>query len=1112
MAQVRVLGTLTAHVAGVPAHLGGRRQRAVLARLLVARGSVVSTDRIIDDLWRGEPPARALTSLQAYVSNLRRALEPDRPRRSPARLLVTAPPGYAVRLDDDAVDAWQLENAVRSARSLETQAPADARDRLESALRRWDGPAYAEFADEPWAAPEAVRLEEVRRTAKESLVAATMRCGEPAQAVPLATRLVAEHPLREEGWRLLALALWCSNRSADALDTLRRARDEFATELGIDVAPALTELERAILEQRSAGFDAGFGLRADPSTRTAAREEAFVGRRTELAELLRAADDALDGRLGLVLLDGEAGIGKSSLLTLLARRLESRGWLVTAGRCPDDDGSPPAYAWTEALRALRPTDPSVLAFLDGDGAAPATDAAEGRFQLYRGITAWLVSTADAQPLAILLDDLHNADPETLSFLSHVVHAAAGTHVVVVASLRPADLGQDVRNALAAFATRSPARLSLAGLTASDVTALVTELHDAPVDPATVGAIAERTGGNPFYVKETVRLFATEGAAAALSDVPPGVREVIRRRLAGLPAATVAVLGLAAVAGLEADVDVIADAAGADDELVEALEAGAAAGLLREPAPGRVAFAHSLVRDTLYTDLPGSRRRRLHGHLAAALARARPHDDAVLAHHYARAAAAETAGLAVRHAVLAAERAERGHAHDSSVALLHQAVACLDLVPARESGDHDADRVALLGRLLRAQVRAGSVAEARASRGRAVEVAELAGREDLLLAAFTAWTEPTPWIARPYAAIDRRTVDGLARLLRRTDLEPSVRCRLLATYVTELAGEGDPSAARAATRAVELARGIGDPALLALALFEQARDLRWDRHTEQRAEIAAEIERIAGEHHLTAYGWRAQYISATAAAARGDVPALRRHLDRGLETARQYQMAEAIAVGISARAMLAHIAGRIDEAEQAYAEASTLLARSRSPHAVGFEALATVTLRASQGRLAELAPVAEHLVDAHGPAAVDAAAAALAAAGDLPRARALLADPPPLRPDFYFSVFASLRAGAATAIRRLDLADDLYAALLPSHDQLAGVASTSLAMRPVAHTLADLARLLGRTTAAEEHLAEAVAVAERWQAPVWRADARRALATLRTRQARRPGGSGPATRG
>src|SRR6478736_824530 len=110
---LRLLGTLEADVASRAVDLGGPRQRAVLALLLVARGEVVSVDRLIDDLWRGEPPPRATGALQAYVSNLRRALEPDRAPRMPSSYLISAAPGYAVRVDEDAVDAWRFERLVR---------------------------------------------------------------------------------------------------------------------------------------------------------------------------------------------------------------------------------------------------------------------------------------------------------------------------------------------------------------------------------------------------------------------------------------------------------------------------------------------------------------------------------------------------------------------------------------------------------------------------------------------------------------------------------------------------------------------------------------------------------------------------------------------------------------------------------------------------------------------------------------------------------------------------------------------------------------------------------------------------------------------------------------
>jgi DNA-binding SARP family transcriptional activator len=1105
--RLRVLGQLAGDVDGRAVDLGGPRQRAVLALLLTARRAVVPSDRMIDDVWRGEPPPRATGSLQTYVSNLRRLLEPGRSPRARTGLLASAPPGYALRLAEDAVDAWQFEGLVREALAVRTSDPEQARRILGEALGLWQGPAYAEFADEPWAAAEAARLEELRLLATESLIEVTLRAGSPGEAVPLADVLTREQPLREEGWRLLALALWGSGRPADALAALRRARRTFAAELGLDSGPGLAALERDILASRTQALRAAVGRDAAPDRPAPVAggepDPLFVGRDAELDLLAGVAGEVRAGAARVVLVSGEAGVGKSSLLARLCRRLGSDGWLVAAGRCPEHDGAPPAWTWVQALRRLAgQTSPGEFAgalapLLEPAGMpAPQPDPPAGRFRLRRAVCAWLRAAAESRPLAVVLDDLHAADAETLALLIGVAEEVVDAPVLLVAAYRPTDAGDRLPEVLGALARRSPLRLPLAGLMLSDVDMLVRALHDGPVDAATVEALAERTGGNPFYLRESIRLLAAEGALVATSEVPEGVRDVLRRRLARLSPATVNVLRVAAVAGLEADVDLVVRVAEADEPgVLEALEAGLAAGLLSEPVPGTVRFVHALVRDTVYTDLPPMRRIRMHARVAEALARLRPDDAPALAHHYARAGSADTAALAVRYAVAAADLAERRYAHDSAVALLGQALDCHERVPAGP-GDRDAERIDLLGRLLRAQVRAGAVAAARATRDRAVELAGRAGRGDLLIEAFAAWTEPTPWTARPYGTVDERVVGPLTRLLRRTDLDPATRCRLLAALVMELAGEGDPRAAQAAAEAVALATRAGDPALLALALSEQAREASWDREPDRRADLAERIGQLGAEHDLVAYRWHAEYIAATAAAARGEPATLRQHVDRGLRLAQTYGLAEPLAVGLCSQAMLAHIGGRFDEGERFYAEASAQLERHGSPHAAGFGVLAVFTIRASQHRLAEFAPAAAALHAQFGPLAVDPSAAALAVAGRRDEARKVLSDPPPLRPDFYFSVFATLRAIAAVALGNRELAEDLYAALSPVADQLAGAASTSLALRPIAHTLGELALVLGRTAAAAEHLAAAVDVAAAWQAPVWRSDAARALAALR----------------
>ncbi|MBB4783343.1 AfsR/SARP family transcriptional regulator [Streptomyces rapamycinicus] len=225
--------------------LKGPRHREVLARLIVARRRVVPVSRLIEDLW-AEPPPGAVGAVRTFVAALRRALEPQRPPRTPARLLVTEGPGYALRADPDAVDAWRFERDVAAAATLP---PDGALPRLEEALSRWRGPAYAEFADEGWARGERSRLAELRLHAVERQAEARLALGRAAEAVPDLEAHLAEHPWREGAWRALALALYRTGRQGDALAVLRRARSLLVEQLGVDPGPELRRLETDILGQ-----------------------------------------------------------------------------------------------------------------------------------------------------------------------------------------------------------------------------------------------------------------------------------------------------------------------------------------------------------------------------------------------------------------------------------------------------------------------------------------------------------------------------------------------------------------------------------------------------------------------------------------------------------------------------------------------------------------------------------------------------------------------------------------------------------------------------------------------------------------------------------------------
>ncbi|MEV0779627.1 BTAD domain-containing putative transcriptional regulator [Streptomyces sp. NPDC050428] len=273
MAQVLfgVLGPVTAEGESGPIALKGPRHRAVLARLIVARRRVVPVGRLVADLWPDDdpPPPGAVGAVQTFVAALRRALEPDRRPRTPARLLVTEGPGYALRAGPDAVDAWRFETAVGEAAELP---PARALRRLDEALDLWRGPAYADFAQEEWVRGERARLAELRLRSVERRAEAQLAVGLPAEAVPDLDAHLADHPWREDAWRLLALALYRTGRQGDALAVLRRARSTLVEQLGLDPGPGLRALEAGVLAQDPA-LETGYAPGADAGdpTRTAAR-------------------------------------------------------------------------------------------------------------------------------------------------------------------------------------------------------------------------------------------------------------------------------------------------------------------------------------------------------------------------------------------------------------------------------------------------------------------------------------------------------------------------------------------------------------------------------------------------------------------------------------------------------------------------------------------------------------------------------------------------------------------------------------------------------------------------------------------------------------------------
>ena len=239
------------HERGQPA-LGAAKQRALLAILLIHRNELVSSDRLIEELW-AKPPRTAANTLQVYVGKIRKALEPERTPGGPSDLLLTRAPGYVLRVEPDALDADRFERMLSEGRSArEASDHATAARRLRGALELWRGPALADFTYDPFAQAEIARLEELRLEAVSERVEADLALGKSADLVGELEALIRDNPLRERLRGQLMLALYRSGRQADALEAYRQARNVLDEQLGLAPSPALERLQTAILRQEPA--------------------------------------------------------------------------------------------------------------------------------------------------------------------------------------------------------------------------------------------------------------------------------------------------------------------------------------------------------------------------------------------------------------------------------------------------------------------------------------------------------------------------------------------------------------------------------------------------------------------------------------------------------------------------------------------------------------------------------------------------------------------------------------------------------------------------------------------------------------------------------------------
>ena len=996
--DIQVLGPLEASVDGRPVRLGGAKPRALLAMLALNAGSTVSTERLINGLWGEQPPATATKLVQVYVSHLRRTLAAG----GDGAAIVTRGRGYALRVDPDAVDASKFERLV-------------ARGEPREALALWRGPPLDDVADEPFAAAEIRRLEELRLAAVELAIERDLDAGRHRDVVAELDGLVAGEPLRERLHAQRMLALYRCGRQAEALAAYRQARAALVDTIGVEPGPELRRLHEAILRQ-DASLEPAAAEAVEPpprldartplvsrepprrpdeasSTRSAAETPggAFVGREHELAELVAGLDDAFAGRGRLFLLVGEPGIGKSRLAEELIASARARGARVLVGRCWEAGGAPAYWPWVQSLRAyVRDSETAALRMQLGAGAADlaqilpelrahfsdlteplSLEPERARFRLFDATAEFLRNASESRPIVLVLDDLHAADVPSLLLLRFLARELGSTRMLVLGAYRDVDPipGESLTEMLAEVA-REPVtrRLSLGGLSERELAEYVELTASGIASAELVATLGEETEGNPLFVGEIVRLLSIEGvrsgsAADVRLAIPDSIREVIARRLTHLSEECNRVLVLASVIGREIALDALALLARvSEDELLDMLDEAMAARVVSDVPglPGRLRFAHVLIRDTLYEGLTSARRVRLHRQAVeafGALYRDEPGPHlAELAHH---SIAGRDFDSGLRYARRAGDRGLALLAYEESARLYAVALDALGLADA----SNEEERCELLVMLGEAEARAGNTPAAKKAFLDAAGLAQRLGVARELARAAAGYGGRIVW---GRAGEDDRLVplleQGLAAI-GEDDVE--LRARLLARLAGALRDEHSRDRRDALSReAVEVARRTQNPAALGYALDGRAAAIVAPDTVAECLSLGSELCEVAKRNTDSERVMAGHFHRIIAQLQVGDVRGAEVDLVAASRIAHELRQPAHLWQACGVQAMLALAAGRLTEADELIAQALALGERAQRGAAIPVYRVQRYTLCDFQGSPEAVEPAICDLVAEH----------------------------------------------------------------------------------------------------------------------------------------------------
>jgi len=644
MSEVRVgvLGTAVAEVDGVHHEPGAARLRALLTILAMHAGRPVTTEHIISAVWGPTAPTGVASTLQGYVADLRRLLEPRRAPREPARVLVTVPSGYALHLAPDALDLTRFERALhRAARELavipnplrpcvaapDRAAVSSAGDRLDAALDEWRGEPLTDLGTDLDVECERDRLRAMRLEAEILRHTAHLALGRHATAVADLEALARAHPWNEQVWGLWAIALVGTGNQAQALGCLRRLRTSLSEELGLDPSPQLRELETAIFRQELPIAPPGDAVTVAASPPSyAGTSWPFVGRRQELAQLHAALDRAEQGSVQFVQLTGELGIGKTRLARELAGCARERGFRVAWAAGMREATDIGLWTWHRLVGQIEQLDdvgtPRPGPAAEPDGARPAL------LGLGERTLRTLRSVSGRAPLLVVLEDAHLADESTLRAVTHLVTALDGGRLVFVVTQRlaPGLRSGAMTGLLSALARAHALHLDLAGLDGEEVAALVSSVSDLRPQPGTAADLTRRTDGNPFLAIELAR-----GGDVTGASLPPSVHAVVMHRLEELPEPALDLLAGASLLGPAFEAGVLARAAGMPVTSLHAvLSSAVATGVLVEESGDRYSIRQAIVREVLDASLSHLVRARWEARFASVLGHDSSHSLTALA--------------------------------------------------------------------------------------------------------------------------------------------------------------------------------------------------------------------------------------------------------------------------------------------------------------------------------------------------------------------------------------------------------------------------------------------------------------------------------------------------